>query len=112
MSKRFIGIIIVALLCVIYAVSTMTVVKEGEESKLTGEVAFDPVAAATQFWEQKAETYFTENAVDLVTLLNEANGDFTTVAKKYGHYSMGDSGELSFVVKSSGTVDVVKNKLR
>ena len=33
-------------------------------------------------------------------------------ASKYGHYSMGDSGELSFIVKGTGTITTVKNKLR
>lgn len=111
-SKRNIIIAALAALFVIYSFATVTVVKEGEEAKLTGEVAFDPTSVATNFWQQDAESYFSAGATDFVTLVNESNGDFTSLASKYGHYSMGDSGELSFIVKGTGTVDTVKNKLR
>lgn len=112
MSKgRIVGAVI-AVLVVIYAALSATVVKEGQEATLTGEVAFDPTTVATKFWEEKSAEYFEANAVDLAQLLTEANGDFSSVAAKYGHYSMGDQGELSFIVKGTGTVDSVKNKLR
>lgn len=112
MSKRNIILSVCAVVFLIYAAFTTTVVKEGEEAKLTGEVAFNPTQVATNFWKEKAQDYFNENAIDLLTLLNESNNDFTSVANKYGHYSMGDKGELSFIVKGTGTIDVVKNKLR
>ena len=111
-SKRNIVIAAIAAIFVVYSLAAMTVVKEGEEAKLTGEVVFDPNTVATNFWQQNAATYFSENAVDFVTLVNESKGDFTTLASKYGHYSMGDSGELSFIVKGTGTINNVKNKLR
>ncbi len=111
-SKKNIVITALAALFVVYTAASVTVVKEGEEATLTGEVAFDPATVATNFWRDNAQDYFSQNAVDLVTLLNEANGDFKSVASKYGYYSMGDSGELSFIVKGSGTVTAVKNKLR
>lgn len=111
-SKRNIIIAAVAALFVVYSLATVTMVKEGEEAKLTGEVAFDPTVVATNFWQQDAKDYFEQNATDFVTLVNESNGDFTTLAQKYGHYSMGDSGELSFIVRGTGTIDTVKNKLR
>ncbi|MBO8416623.1 MAG: DUF2291 domain-containing protein [Proteobacteria bacterium] len=112
MSKRNIIIGAVVLACIAYGGITATVVPEGQEAALTGEVVFDPTVNAQNFWKEHHNTYFAENAVDLATLVQEANGDFTSVASKYGHYSMGDSGELSFIVKGSGTIDVVKNKLR
>lgn len=112
MSKgRVVGAVIAALV-VIYAALSATVVKEGQEATLTGEVAFDPTTVATKFWEEKSAGYFESNAVDLNQLLTESDGDFSKVASKYGHYSMGDQGELSFIVKGTGTVDTVKNKLR
>lgn len=111
-SKKNVVITALAALFVVYSAVTVTAVKEGQEATLTGEVAFDPTTVATNFWRDNANAYFSERAVDLVTLLNEANGDFESVASKYGYYSMGDSGELSFIVKGTGTVDTVKNKLR
>ena len=112
MSKSRIVGAVIAVFVVIYAALSATVVKEGQEATLTGEVAFDPTTVATKFWEEKSAEYFEANAVDLAQLLTEANGDFSSVAAKYGHYSMGDQGELSFIVKGTGTVDFVKNKLR
>ena len=110
-KARIIGsVIAVVLLC--YAFLSATIVKEGQEATLTGEVVFNPTAEATKFWNEKSQEYFESNAVDLVTLLYESNGDLKSVATKYGHYSMGDKGELSFIVKGSATVDLVKNKLR
>ena len=97
---------------VLYAGFSATVVKEGQEAILTGEVAFNPTDEATNFWTNNAKEYFEKNAVDLNTLVSEAKGDFASVAGKYGHYSMGDSGELSFIVKGQGTIDLVKDKLR
>ena len=96
----------------IYAGLTATIVPQGQEATLTGEVEFDPTKVATDFWEQKSAAYFEKNAVDLVTLIKKSEGDFSKVASEFGHYSMGDKGELSFIVKGSGRVTTVKNKLR
>lgn len=111
-SKRNIIIAACAAVCVIYAGATVTVVPEGQEAQLTGEVVFNPKDVATKFWKEKAHDYFIQNAIDFNQLIKEANGDFTSIASKYGHYSMGDSGELSFIVKGTATVNLVKNKLR
>ena len=51
-----------------------------------------------------------ENAVDLKELLEGSNGDLTAMADEYGKYSMGDSGELSYVVKGTGTVGEVNTQ--
>ena len=112
MKKKSLISIVVAILFLIYAGVSAVVVEEGQEATLTGEVAFNPTDEATKFWNEKAADYFANGAVDLKTLLDEANGDFNSVASKYGHYSMGDKGELSFIVKGHGKINVVKNKLR
>ncbi len=112
MQKKSLISLAFAAVVVLYAGFSATVVKEGQEAILTGEVAFNPTDEATNFWTNNAKEYFEKNAVDLNTLVSEAKGDFASVAGKYGHYSMGDSGELSFIVKGQGTIDLVKDKLR
>ena len=102
----------VAALVIIYGASTATYVPEGQEGKLTGEVSFDPNQVVTEFWQKNSKSYFSEKATDLSKVISESGGDFKSVAAKYGRYSMGDSGELSFVVKGQGTVTEVKDKLR
>ncbi len=112
MSKRNLIIGAVVVLAAAYGGLTATIIPEGTEAQLTGEVVFDPTVNAQNFWKEQGPKYFEDNAVDFAQLVSEANGDFTTVASKYGHYSMGDSGELSFIVKGTGTIKTVKNKLR
>ena len=112
MTKGRIVTAVIAALVLVYAGFTATIVKEGQEATLTGEVAFDPTTEATNFWKEKSKAYFDENAVDLTTLIEESQGDFASVASKYGHYSMGDKGELSFIVKGTATVKTIKTKLR
>ena len=58
----------------IYAGLTATIVPQGQEATLTGEVEFDPTKVATDFWEQKSAAYFEKNAVDLVTLIKKSEG--------------------------------------
>lgn len=111
-SKRNIVITAIAGVFVLYSLISSTIVKEGQEAELTGEVVFDPNVAAQTFWKNDADSYFASSATDFVTLMNEANGDLNSLAKKYGHYSMGDSGELSYIVRGTGTIESVKNKLR
>lgn len=110
MQKRNLILLGLAALFVVYSAATMTVVKQGEEAKLTGEVVFSPADAANSFWSKNGVKYFDENAIDAKTLFTEANGDFTKV-EKYAHKS-GDSAELNFIVKGTATVDKVKTKLR
>ena len=52
----------------------------------------------------------TGKAVDLGEFLKEANGDLGSLADKYGKYSMGDSGELTYTVKGTGTVTEVQTE--
>lgn len=102
---------VAALLVTACAVSALTgcvkVVKIGEEGALTGEVAFDASQNVADIWDSQALPELEGKAVDLTEFLTEANGDLTSLADKYGKYSMGTSGELSYVVKGKGTVDAV-----
>ena len=88
------------------------VIKIGEEGKYTGDVEFDADAQVKKFWNKKAIPELNKKAVDINELLTEANGDLKSVADKYGKYSMGDSGELTYVVKGTGTVEDVDTKSR
>lgn len=45
-----------------------------------------------------------EKAVDLPKFLTESKGNLKSLAKQYGRYSMGDKGELCYVVKGQGRV--------
>lgn len=111
MKKRSISLL---LLLLAFAVSTMTgcftIVKTGEESKLTGETSFDANQNVADIWEAQALPELAGSAVELTTFLTEANGDLKSLAEKYGKYSMGTSGELSYIVKGTGTVTEVNTE--
>lgn len=83
------------------------VVKIGEEAKLLGTEEFNAGDDVESFWESKALPELTEKAVDLGTLLTEANGDLKSVADQYGKYSMGTSGELTYTVKGTAVIKEV-----
>jgi predicted lipoprotein len=110
MKKR----ILVVLMAAVIAMSTMTgcmkIVKIGEEGKLTGEVSFNAGDNVANIWESAALPELTEKAVDLPTFLSEANGDLKSLADKYGRYSMGTTGELSYTVKGTATVKEVNTE--
>ena len=72
------------------------VVKIGEEGKYTGEVEFNAGDDVAAIWDESAMPELEEKAVAL--------------ADEYGRYSMGDSGELSYVVKGTGTVEEVNTE--
>lgn len=107
--KKRIALILSFLVFAAYSLSGcgITVVKIGEESKLTGEVAFDADSDVEQIWQAQILPELTAKSVDLNTFLTEANGDIKSLAKTYGKYSMGDSGELSYVVKGTGKITKV-----
>lgn len=110
MQKRNLILLVVAALFVVYSACTMTVVKKGEEAKLTGEVVFSPQEAAQNFWQEHGDTYFAEKAIEITKLLEEANGDFSKV-EKYA-FKSGDSTELNFIVKGEAEVTKIKTNLR
>ncbi len=96
---------------VILSAGCVTIVKTGEEGKLTGEVAFNAGDNVASIWESHALPNLEEKAVDLGQFLAEANGNLGSLADKYGTYSMGTSGELSYTVKGTATVkEVVTDK--
>ncbi|MBQ6759755.1 MAG: DUF2291 family protein, partial [Selenomonadaceae bacterium] len=105
--------ILALLLCLIVTVAMsgcVKVVEIGKEDELTGNKKFDASENVAGLWESQAVPELKEKAIDLAKLLNESNnGDFKTVDKQ-GHYSMGTSGELSFVVKGEGVVQEVNQE--
>lgn len=86
------------------------VVKIGEEGKYTGNVEFNAGDDVEAIWEESALPEMKETAVDLAEFLTESGGDLTALAEEYGKYSMGKSGELSYVVKGTGTVEEVNTQ--
>lgn len=85
----------------------VTVVKTGEEGALTGEVTFDASQNVADLWESQALPELNERAIELPQFLTESGGDLKSLADTYGKYSMGDSGELSYIVRGTGTVTEV-----
>ncbi len=109
MKKRFL-IFVVAVLSVMSMTGCMKIVKTGEEGKLTGEVAFNAGDDVAKIWDSAALPELKEKAVDINTFITEANGNFKSLADKYGKYSMGTSGELCYTIKGTGTVKEVNTE--
>lgn len=86
------------------------VVKIGEEGKYTGNVEFNAGDDVAAIWDASVLPEMQETAVDLTEFLTQSKGDLTALAEDYGKYSMGDSGELSYVVKGTGTVEEVNTE--
>ena len=107
MRKRISFAVLLCLILTFTMSGCVKVVEIGKEDELTGNKKFDASENVAGLWESQAVPELKEKAIDLVTLLNESNGDLKNVAEKYGHYSMGTSGELSFVVKGEGVVTEV-----
>lgn len=110
MRKRIIAVLIAMGLVMTTLTGCVKVVKIGEEGNLTGEVEFSASDNVGSFWETQALPELTGKAVDLGEFLKEANGDLGSLADKYGKYSMGDSGELTYTVKGTGTVTEVQTE--
>ena len=108
MRKRILMLVMIVTLAVTGLTGCIKIVKIGEEGALTGKQEFSAGDDVASFWESKAIPELTEKAVDLVTLLTEAGGDLKSVADKYGRYSMGDSGELTYTVKGTAVIDEVE----
>lgn len=88
------------------AAGCVTVVPIGGEAALTGEKSFNAAEDVEAIWTTNVVPEFTEKAIPLSTLLQEAGGNLKSQAAK-GRYSMGDKGELSFVVKGEGEIVAV-----
>lgn len=85
------------------------VVKIGEEAQLTGKQEFNATDSVQGMWES-AEANIEEKAVDLPAFLTEAGGDLKSLVDKYGKYSMGTSGSISYAVKGTGVVEEVNQE--
>lgn len=104
--------VILALTCMMTAVmltGCVKVVKIGEENALKGQTEFNAADSVTDLW-AAAEANIEEKAVDIQEFLKEANGDLTSLADKYGKYSMGTSGSISYAVKGTGVVEEVNQE--
>lgn len=110
MKKKVLGICMIAVLTASMMTGCVKVVKTGEEAALTGKTEFSAGDDVAGFWESKAIPELNEEAVDLKDFLTEANGDLKSLADKYGTYSMGTSGELTYTVKGRGTVQNVNTE--
>lgn len=82
----------------------ITIVPLDDEAKAEGG---NDVAA---FWESQAVPEIEENAVDLVTLLDEANGNIKSLVNVYGRYSNGESGNILFPIHGIGKVKEVNTE--
>ena len=110
MKKRA-GIIIIACLAMMLSLTgCVKVVQIGHEGELTGKVAFNAADNVAGIWDSQALPELEKKAVDLPQFLTESNGDLKALAGKYGKYSMGTKGELSYVVKGQGKVTEVNQE--
>lgn len=113
MKKRMIsfGLVLILAACTLLSgCGIVKVVKIGEEGKYTGDVEFNAGDDVAAIWEDSALPELEEKAVNLKDFLTESNGDLTALADDHGKYSMGSSGELSYVVKGTGTVEEVNTE--
>lgn len=110
MKRRLVALCMIAALTMTTLTGCIKIVKIGEEGKLTGEVEFNAGDDVASFWDSQAIPELTEKAVDLGEFLTEAKGDLKSLADKYGKYSMGTSGELTYVVKGTGTITAVETE--
>lgn len=85
------------------------VVKIGEEKALTGKTEFNASDSVATLWDN-AVANIEQKAVELPAFLQEANGDLSSLVDKYGKYSMGTSGSISYAVKGTGTVEEVNQE--
>jgi predicted lipoprotein len=108
--KKIIITVIAAVVIIGYIAATTTIVKTGQENLLTGEAVFNPGDSVAAIWDTQAIPDLSARAVDLKQFLEEANGDLKSLADKYGKYSMGTSGELSYTVKGTATVKAVNTE--
>lgn len=106
MRKKWIAALLAAAVTVF--ASACTVVPIGHEDEYTGNKAADIGGSMQEMWPE-IEINIEEKAVDAPTFLVEANGDLKSLVDKYGKYSMGNSGTISYAVMGDGTVEEVEN---
>lgn len=110
MRKKFLMVIMSAIVAITTMTGCMKIVKIGEEDKLTGEVAFNAGDNIAEIWDSEAIPDLNKNAVDLSDFLQESNGDLKSLVDKYGKYSMETSGDISYTVKDTATVTDVNTE--
>lgn len=108
MKKKLLALVVAAVLAVL-STGCVKVVKIGEEGALTGKVEFNASDSVSGLWEE-AKANIEGKAVELPAFLEEAGGDLKSLADKYGKYSMGTSGSISYAVKGSGVVTEVNQE--
>ena len=105
------GIITILCFVMMFALTgCVKVVQIGHEAEVTGAKSFNAAENVEAIWESQALPELKQNAVDLPQFLTESNGKLSSLASKYGHYSMGDKGELSYIVKGQGKITEVNNE--
>ena len=104
--KKMILVLSLAAMLAVSVTGCVKVVKIGDEGSLTGKVEFSASDSVSALWES-AEKNIEEKAVELPAFLEEAGGDLKSLVDKYGKYSMGTSGSISYAVKGTGTVEEV-----
>lgn len=109
MRKRIVNLCITLAMVVVCTTGCVKAVKIGEEAALTGKVEFDASSSVAGLWES-AVANINEKAIDLDAFLVEANGDLKSLVDKYGKYSMGTSGTISYAVKGNGVVEEVNQE--
>lgn len=80
------------------------VLKLEDEAKRLTELTFDASKDVAGFWQSQAVPELKGKVVSFARLMEEGKGDLTTNTTKYGKYSMGDTGELSYTVSVTGVV--------
>lgn len=108
MKKRILALTL-ALSMAFATTGCIKVVKIGEEGALTGEVKFNATDNVAELWDAAVEN-LEKKAVELPKFFEEAKGDMASLVDKYGKYSMGTSGTISYAVKGSGVVEEVNQE--
>lgn len=112
MKRKISFIVMLCLVMIVSLTGCVKVVEIGHEDEITGTKRFDAAGSVEAIWQSQAVPELKEKAVDLTKLLTESNGTLQSVAGKYGKYSMGTSGELSFIVKGNGKVTEINTEKR
>lgn len=100
MKKRI--LVLVTLLSVaVMSTGCVKIIDKGTEGQYTGKTVFSAEDTAEQLWEDVVSD-LESNAVELSTLLTEANGKLTSVAEKYG-----TNAKANYPVKGTGVVETV-----
>lgn len=107
--KKVITVVLV-LIALSYMFFTAKIVKTGKEDLLTGEVKFNAGDSVAAIWDSQALPNLEKKAVDINQFLTESKGDLKSLADKYGRYSMGKQGELSYTVKGTAVVKSVNTE--